>query len=89
MAFVENVAADDDQQLAMMILLKAFRKLGRLPKLSDVPAPIGKHIAKQMKRPWPNQLPDLPRMVRRRYRQAIYAYLDIKAYRDGGSQAVE
>ena len=89
MAFVKNVATDEGQQLAMMILLKAFQKLGRLPKLSDVPAPVGKHIAKQMKCPWPNQLPDLPRMVRSRYRQAIYAYLDIKAYRDGGPQTVE
>lgn len=31
-----------------MLLLKAFQKLGRLPKLADVPTPIGKHIAEQM-----------------------------------------
>lgn len=87
--FVEDVATDEAQQLAMIILLKAFQKLGRLPKLSDVPIPVGKYIAGQMKRPWPDQLPDLPRMIRSRYRQAIYTYLDIKAYRDGGPQTVE
>ena len=32
-AFVENVAADEGQQLAMMILLKAFQKLGNLQRV--------------------------------------------------------
>jgi len=50
-AFVENIATDEAQQLVMMVLLKAFQKLGRLPKLSDVPVSVGKHIAKQMKHP--------------------------------------
>lgn len=88
-AFVENRATDETQQLAMMILLKAFQKLGYLPKLDDVPVSVGKYIAKQMQRPWPEQLHDLPRMTRSRYRQAIYTYFDIKAYRDGGQEAVE
>ncbi len=88
-AFVENRATDETQQLAMMILLKAFQKLGYLPKLDDVPVSVGKQIAKQMQYPWPDQLHDLPRMTRSRYRQAIYTHLDIKAFRDGGQEAVE
>lgn len=52
--------------------------------LDDAPVSVGKYIAKQMQRPWPEQLHDLPRMTRSRYRQAIYTYLDIKAFRDGG-----
>jgi hypothetical protein len=82
--FVENRAIDETHQLAMMILLKAFQKLGYLPRLDDVPVSVGKHIARQMQRSWPDQLHDLPRMTRSRYRQAIYTHLDIKAFRDGG-----
>ena len=89
LAFVENLADDEAQGLTMMLLLKAFQKLGRLPKLGDVPTPIGKHIAEQMQIPWPERLPALPRMTRSRYRQAIYGYLDIKAYRRGGRETVE
>ncbi|MCP4096109.1 MAG: Tn3 family transposase [Planctomycetaceae bacterium] len=87
--FVENRATDETQQLAMMILLKAFQKLGYLPKLDDVPVSVGKYIAKRMQHPWPDQLHDLPRMTRSRYRQAIYTHLEIKAFRDGGQEAVE
>ena len=89
LAFVENLADDEAQGLKMMLLLKAFQKLGRLPKLGDVPTPIGKHIAEQMQIPWLERLPALPRMTRSRYRQAIYGYLDIKAYRRGGRKTVE
>lgn len=88
-AFVESRAMDETQELTMMILLKAFQKLGYLPQLDDVPVSVGKYIAKQMQYLWPDQLHALPRMTRSRYRQAIYAHLDIKAYRDGGYKAVE
>jgi hypothetical protein len=38
----------------------AIWKLGRVLKLSGVPVPVGKHITKQMKRPWPDQSHVLP-----------------------------
>ena len=89
LAFVENLADDEAQGWTMMLLLKAFQKLGRLPKLSDVPTPVSKHIAGQMQIPWPERLPALPRMTRSRYRQAIYGYLDVKAYRHGAAKQLK
>lgn len=40
-SFVNRAASGKSQQLALMILLKSFQKLGYLPRLNHVPEQIG------------------------------------------------
>jgi TnpA family transposase len=88
-AFVHQTAAGRTQQLALMILLKSFQKLGYLPRLSQVPGQVQVHIAQSLGWLLPPELGDVPRSTRHRYRQAIHDYLDIQPYRTGGAAVVE
>ena len=89
-AFVKNSRAEDErQQLELTILLKAFQKLGYLPQMVQVPNQIKKHIGQQMNYPLSDEMEKIPRTKRSRYRKAIRAHLNIKPYRDGGTEAVE
>lgn len=86
--FVTEAAAGDLQQLSLVVLLKAFQKLGYLPSLAQVPRQIVAHIARPMQLPLPAQVKDVPRTSRGRYRQAIHSYLGIRRYGDGRARVV-
>jgi hypothetical protein len=87
--FVSQAASGRTQQLALMILLKSFQKLGYLPRLRQVPGQVQVHIAQSLGWLLPPELGDVPRTTRYRYQQAIHEYLDIRPYRAGGAAAVE
>jgi TnpA family transposase len=87
--FVNQAATGKQQQLALMILLKSFQKLGYLPQLSQVPEPIQTHIAQSLGWLLPPAMRPVPPTTRLRYRRAIRAYLDVKPYRAGGAAVVE
>ena len=46
--FVQTKASGETQQLALALFLKAFQKLGYLPRLVDVPEQIRQYIAQQL-----------------------------------------
>ncbi len=87
-SFVNKAASGQSPQLSLAILLKSFQKLGYLPKLSQVPKQIQQHVAGKMEQQSSSQSGDVPRTSRGRYRQAIYGYLGIKPYREGGAEVV-
>lgn len=77
-----------EPQLPLMLLLKSFQKLGYLPFIEEVPLQVQEFVASQLKREGDSIQP-LPRMTRTRLRQAIYKYLKIKSFGQGGKAAVE
>ncbi len=87
--FVNQAATGRQQQLALLILLKSFQKLGYLPQLRQVPEQIQIHIAHTMGWLLPPAPRPVPPRTRSRYRRAIHAYLEIKPYREGGAAVVE
>ena len=51
-SFVYRQAKSEKQRLALMILLKGFQKLGRLPQTKDVPLTVKKYVAEQIGLSW-------------------------------------
>lgn len=58
-AFATETASGTLQQLALLVLLKSFQKLGYLPRLNQVPRQIMAHIAGSMQIPLPTKAPRL------------------------------
>lgn len=76
-------------RLAFLVLLKAFQKLGYLPKIDQVPHQIKIHIAQKIGQPFSKRkLGNLSSSTRDRYRQSIYNYLQVRSYNDGGNDVV-
>ena len=87
-SFVFQRVKSEKQQLTLMVLLKGFQKLGRLPQTKDIPKIVKRYIAEQMGLTWDETI-EIPRMTRSRYRKIIYQHLGIKAYQNGGEEVVE
>ena len=86
--FVNEAASGDLQQLALLVLLKSFQKLGYLPRLNLVPRQIVAHVAGRMQLPLPEEGQEVPRTSRSRYRRAIHDHLQIRRCRDSGVEVV-
>lgn len=83
---VRTKASGKRQQLALAILLKGYQKLGYLPRVDEVPKQIRHHIAEQLT--LPKEVSNVPDASRKRYRQTIRSYLQVKSYGQGGEQIV-
>jgi TnpA family transposase len=87
--FVQTKASGETQQLTLALFLKAFQKLGYLPRLTDVPEQIRQYIAQQLQTVPASKTKNAAKASRKRYRRAIYDHLGIKPYGDGGPEAVQ
>jgi TnpA family transposase len=81
--FVLAHARDASQQLTLLVLLKSHQYLGYLPTTDDIPAQIRSYLCQQFHLP-PETEVHGTKHYRYRYRQLIRAYLQVKAYSDGG-----
>jgi TnpA family transposase len=81
--FVLSHTREAAQQLTLLALLKTHQYLGYLPVADDIPAQILHYLCQQCNLPPETQLHET-KHYRYRYRQLIRAYLQIKAYSDGG-----
>src|SRR5258708_18236042 len=72
-AFVTTRARGDSPQFALMILLKAFQRLGYFPNPQEIPGAVISHIRAVMR------FPDIVSRTLYRYHAAIRAHLDIQS----------
>ena len=90
-AFVTTGARGDGPQFALMILLKAFQRLGYFPSPQEIPGAVISHIRAVMRFP-DGLVPDIVPRTMYRYHAAIRVYLDIKSdgqyIRDVAAQAI-
>jgi hypothetical protein len=86
--FVKRSARNMLPRLRLSIYFKCFQKLGYLPQLGQVPQAVIDHIALQHQSKLTVPLSDAPIASRRRYRQTIRRFLQVKAYSDGGADAI-
>src|SRR6266487_2639439 len=77
-AFVTTRARGDSPQFALMILLKAFQRLGYFPNPQEIPGAVISHIRAVMRFP-DDLVPDIVSRTLYRYHAAIRAYLEIKS----------
>src|SRR6266568_9563687 len=77
-AFVTTRARGDGPQFALMILLKAFQRLGYFPNPQEIPGAVISHIRTVMQFP-DDLVPDIVSRTLYRYHSAIRAHLDIKS----------
>lgn len=82
--FVLSHTREAAQQLTLLALLKSHQYLGYLPVADDIPAQICSYLCQQFNLPPETNLHET-KHYRYRYRQLIRAYLQIKAYSDGGA----
>ena len=86
--FVVTTARGNAPRFQLALYLKCFQKLGYLPQMGAIPQAIINYIAKQL---YPNlQLPvaEVTDATRSAYRQAIYAYLQVRPYGEGGAVVI-
>jgi hypothetical protein len=70
------------QQLAFLVMLKSFRRLGYFPKPEAVPEAVVSHLRSRLG--LPEDAPATPpERSRQRYRDAIRRHLGVKAYGEG------
>ncbi len=83
-AFVAEHARQPAHRLTLAVLLKAFQRLGYFPALEDVPAAVVRHIRNELK--YRAQVRPAPVAPNKRYRyyQRIRAFLQVRAFADGG-----
>jgi len=78
-AFVDTTARGDGHRLALMCILKAFQRLGYMPRLDDIPAAIVAHMRTHLRLPSAVTLGyDSPRTLYRHH-QAVRDYLQVTA----------
>lgn len=77
-AFVTTRARSDGPQFALMILLKAFQRLGYFPNPQEIPGAVISHIRAVMQFP-DDLVPDIVSRTLYRYHAAIRAHLEIKS----------
>ncbi len=77
-AFVTTRARGDGPQFALMILLKAFQRLGYFPNPQEIPGAVISHIRTVMQFP-DDLVPDIVSRTLYRYHAAIRAHLEIKS----------
>src|SRR6266567_4768931 len=77
-AFVTTRARGDSPQFALMILLKAFQRLGYFPNPQEIPGAVISHIRTVMQFP-DDLVPDIVSRTLYRYHAAIRAHLEIKS----------
>ncbi|KAF1723461.1 Tn3 family transposase [Pseudoxanthomonas mexicana] len=84
LTFVAEQARQPAHRLTLAVLLKAFQRLGYFPALEEVPAAVVRHIRGELK--YRVQVKPAPVAPNKRYRyyQRIRAYLQVRAYADGG-----
>jgi TnpA family transposase len=87
-AFVHQTAGRKRLRLTLLILLKAFQKLGYLPFLEEIPNQVKKHLAQKTGGLSWRKDPSLTLPTYYRYRQAIHHYLKIRPYPQGGPELV-
>lgn len=78
-AFVRTQVSNNNGLLSLLVMLKSFQRLGYFPHPDLVPTPVIRHLRLCLKFPsWVSAIPSL--RTRRRYEQAIRAYLEVKPY---------
>ncbi len=77
-AFVTTRARGDGPQFALMILLKAFQRLGYFPNPQEIPGAVISHIRAVMRFP-DDLVPDIVSRTLYRYHAVIRAHLEIKS----------
>src|SRR5579859_3140497 len=75
-AFVTTRARGDGPQLALMILLKVFQRLGYFPSPQEIPGTIISHIRAVMQFS-DGLIPDIVPKTMYRYHAAIRAHLEV------------
>jgi hypothetical protein len=82
--FVNATADGPQQRLALLILLKAFQRLGYFPAIEQVPVRIVQHIRAELQLPDDISLQEIAPTSLYRYHKAIRTYLSVASYREGG-----
>ena len=77
-AFVTTRERSDSPQFALMILLKAFQRLGYFPSPQEIPGAVISHIRAVMRFP-DDLVPDIVPRTMYRYHATIRAHLEIKS----------
>jgi TnpA family transposase len=89
LTFVRGVARGAAPTLTAMVLLKAFQRLGYMPRLQDVPFAIIGHIRSSLRLPSDTSLDVTPRTLYRHH-QSIRDYLEVRGWgREARHVAVE
>ena len=84
MAFITENARQPGHRLTLALLLKSFQRLGYFPGVDEVPAAVVRHVRSALRYRIQVKPADIPANKRYRYFQRIRAYLQVRAYTDGG-----
>lgn len=83
--FAQTQVSNHSGVLCLLVMLKSFQRLGYFPHPDLVPTPVIRHLRSYLKFPsWVSAIPSL--RTRRRYEQAVRAYLAVKSYDLVGQQ---
>lgn len=74
--FAYGAARGAESLLHLLVMLKAFQRLGYFPAISHVPAPVISHIRQQLTLP-PDVQPEVTPRTRYKHHEAIRQYLEI------------
>lgn len=84
LAFITASARQPGHRLTLALLLKSFQRLGYFPAVDEVPAAVVRHIRNALRFRVQIKPADVQPNKRYRYFQRIRAYLQVRAYADGG-----
>ncbi|MDN5697933.1 MAG: DUF4158 domain-containing protein, partial [Rubrobacter sp.] len=79
MELARSVTRGGDNELAFLVLLKSFQRLGYFPTLAEVPEPVVLHVRSCLGVGSDAQVVP-PRRSRQRYRDAIRGHLGVRAF---------
>jgi hypothetical protein len=85
MAFAQAQVASKAGLFRLLILLKAFQRLGYFPPSACIPVPVISHLRSWLKLP-AQVSPLAPLRTLHRYQQAIRSYLRVNAYNQSAQQ---
>ena len=84
LTFIADNARQPGHRLILAILLKSFQRLGYFPAIDEVPAGVIRHLRNALRFRVQIKPADIAPNKRYRYFQRIRAYLQVRAYADGG-----
>jgi hypothetical protein len=80
LAFAQRLTPSPTRQYSVLVLLKAFQRLGYFPKLSEVPPAMLRHLRGSLHLPQSEAEEELAPRTLNRYRTAIRTYLHVTVY---------
>ena len=87
--FVRQYARKDEQQAALLLLLKSVQHLGYFPNVADIPPAIQRFMCDVLELPHSLLPIEEVERTRHRHRQVLRSYLNLKPYTGHGERIID